>query len=78
MVDSAFATDDVVRAWISAWQRELDSVRRLAPNTLEAYGRDVDQFLTFLCAHTGGPVTLATLRELRGADIRAFMAAAAQ
>jgi integrase/recombinase XerC len=74
MVDSAFATDDVVRAWISAWQRELDSVRRLAPNTLEAYSRDVDQFLTFLCAHTGGPVTLATLRELRGADIRAFMA----
>jgi integrase/recombinase XerC len=74
MVDSAFATDDIVRAWISAWQRELDSVRRLAPNTLEAYSRDVDQFLTFLCAHTGGPVTLATLRELRGADIRAFMA----
>ncbi|HUH76734.1 MAG TPA: site-specific integrase, partial [Devosia sp.] len=74
MVDSAFATDDVVRAWISAWQRELDSVRRLAPNTLEAYSRDVDQFLTFLCGHSGGPVTLATLRELRGADIRAFMA----
>ena len=24
--------------------------------------------------HTGGPVTLATLKELRGADIRAFMA----
>lgn len=74
MVDSAFATDDTVRAWISAWQRELDSVRRLAPNTLEAYGRDVDQFLTFLCGHGGGPVTLETLRELRGADIRAFMA----
>src|SRR5690606_7242655 len=27
-----------------------------------------------LCGHNGGPVTLATLKELRGADIRAFMA----
>jgi integrase/recombinase XerC len=49
-------------------------VRRLAANTLEAYARDVDQFLSFLAGHAGGPVTLATLRELRGADIRAFMA----
>jgi integrase/recombinase XerC len=74
MVDSAFATDDAVRAQLAAWQRELGSVRRLAPNTLEAYGRDVDQFLSFLAGHAGGTVTLATLRELRGADIRAFMA----
>lgn len=74
MVDSAFATDDAVRAQIAAWQRELGSVRRLAANTLEAYARDVDQFLSFLAGHAGGPVTLATLRELRGADIRAFMA----
>ena len=74
MVDSAFASDEFVRAQLAAWQRELGSVRRLAPNTLEAYGRDVDQFLSFLAGHAGGPVTLATLKELRGADIRAFMA----
>ncbi len=74
MVDSAFATDEFVREQLAAWQRELGSVRRLAANTLEAYGRDVDQFLSFLAGHAGGPVTLATLKELRGADIRAFMA----
>jgi integrase/recombinase XerC len=74
MVDSAFATDEFVRAQLTAWQRELGSVRRLATNTLEAYGRDVDQFLGFLAGHAGGPVTLQTLKELRGADIRAFMA----
>ncbi|WP_332698425.1 tyrosine recombinase XerC [Devosia sp.] len=74
MVDSAFATDDAVRAQLAAWQRELGSVRRLAANTLEAYSRDVDQFLSFLAGHAGGPVTLTTLGELRGADIRAFMA----
>lgn len=74
MVDSAFATDDFMRAQLMAWQRDLGSVRRLADKTLEAYGRDVDQFLTFLAGHTGGPVTLETIRALRGADIRAFMA----
>ena len=74
MVDSAFATDEFIRAQITAWQRELGSVRRLADNTLEAYSRDVDQFFQFLAGHTGGPVSLATLRDLRGGDIRAFMA----
>ncbi|MBU1307755.1 MAG: tyrosine recombinase XerC [Alphaproteobacteria bacterium] len=74
MVDSAFATDAVIRSHIDAWQRELGSVRRLAANTLEAYGRDLDQFLTFLAGHTGGPVTLVTLKQMRATDIRAFMA----
>ena len=74
MVDSAFATDEFISAQITAWQRELGSVRRLADNTLEAYSRDVDQFFQFLAGHTGGPVSLATLRDLRGGDIRAFMA----
>ena len=74
MVDSAFATDEFIRSQIGAWQRELLSVRRLANKTLEAYSRDLDQFLQFLAGHTGGPVSLGTLRELRGGDIRAFMA----
>lgn len=74
MVDSAFATDDSVRAQIMLWQRDLGALRRLAPNTLQAYSRDLDQFLTFLCGHNGGPVTLASLRDLRATDLRAFMA----
>ncbi|WP_323014237.1 tyrosine recombinase XerC [Devosia sp.] len=74
MVDSAFATDDGLRTQLAAWQRELGAVRRLAPRTLEAYGRDLDQFLGFLAGHTGGPVSLKTLEDLRPADIRAFMA----
>ncbi len=74
MVDSAFATDDDIRARIQAWQRELGSVRRLAANTLEAYSRDLDQFFQFLAGHSGGPVSLKTLKDLRGSDLRAFMA----
>ena len=74
MVDYAFATDEFVRLQIGAWQRELGSVRRLADNTLEAYSRDLDQFCQFLAGHTGGPVSVSTLKDLRGGDIRAFMA----
>ncbi len=74
MTDSAFATDDFIRERISAWLRDLGSVRRLAPKTLEAYGRDLAQFMTFLAGHMGGPVSIDSLKQLRGADIRAFMA----
>jgi len=74
MTDSAFATDAFVQAQIAAWMRELGSVKRLAPKTLEAYGRDVGQFMSFLAGHMGGAITLQSLKELRAADIRAFMA----
>jgi integrase/recombinase XerC len=74
MTDSAFATDSAIRSHLAGWRRDLGAVRRLAPKTLEAYGRDVDQFMAFLAGHTGGPVTLATLSDLRAADIRSFLA----
>lgn len=74
MVDTAFATDEFIRERIAAWLRDLGSVRRLAPKTLEAYGRDIGQFMGFLAGHMGGPVSLQALRDMRGADIRAFMA----
>lgn len=74
MTDTAFAADDEIQRLVAGWQRDLGSVRRLADKTLEAYGRDLAQFLGFLSAHTGGAVSVATLRDLRAADIRAFMA----
>jgi integrase/recombinase XerC len=74
MTSTAFLADDNVRAQIALWQRDLGSVRRLAPRTLEAYGRDLGQFVEFLAGHTGGAVSFATLGEMRPADLRAFMA----
>jgi len=71
----ALLTDAALAAQIGNWQRELGAVRRLAPLTLEAYQRDLGQFLGFLATHTGGEVGLATLKDLRAADIRAFLAA---
>ncbi len=75
MPSTAFLVDETIEKAIAGWLRDLGSVRRLAPKTLEAYGRDLSQFMVFLAGHAGGPVNLATLREMRGADVRAFMAA---
>jgi integrase/recombinase XerC len=47
----------------------------MSGKTLEAYGRDVSQFLGFLAEHMGGPPSLRQLAKLTPADVRAFMAA---
>ncbi|MBN9307172.1 MAG: recombinase XerC [Devosia sp. 67-54] len=74
MTSTGFLADDIVNGHLAGWLRDLGAVRRLSANTLEAYQRDLGQFVTFLAGHTGGAVSLATLRELRAADVRAFMA----
>src|SRR3954471_9534216 len=74
MTGTAFLVDAEIERLIATWNRDLGAVRRLAPNTLEAYGRDLAQYFAFLAPHTGGAVSLQTLREMRGADMRAFMA----
>src|SRR5690606_3949129 len=74
MTNTAFMVDEDVAALVAGWQRDLGAVRRLAANTLEAYSGDLGQFLNFLGQHTGGAVSLATLNELRAADVRSFMA----
>src|SRR5262245_12581320 len=61
-------------AEVERWLAHLRSERRLAPNTLEAYERDVRQCLVFLSGHWGGRVTLKQFAKLATADARAFMA----
>jgi integrase/recombinase XerC len=64
-----------VAAEVSRWLDYLGAERRMSPKTLEAYGRDVGQFLGFLAGHMGGPPSLRQLAKLTPADVRAFMAA---
>ncbi len=47
----------------------------MSPKTLEAYRRDVLQFLAFLAGHLGGAPSLEGAAALTPADVRAFLAA---
>jgi len=68
------ATADLAAA-VARWRIHIAGERRLAAKSVEAYSRDVDQFLTFLTVHLGGPPKLADLTTLAITDIRAFLAA---
>jgi integrase/recombinase XerC len=70
-IDSA---DDSVALQMTRWLTHLKTERRLSPKTLEAYARDIRQFLDFLCEHWGTRVTLARFSRLEASDVRAFMA----
>jgi integrase/recombinase XerC len=67
------AAPDTARE-IVQWLAYLGAERRMSPETVEAYGRDVRQFLAFLNDHFGGRVSLAMLSGLATRDVRAFMA----
>ena len=64
-----------VAAEVESWLRYLADERRMSPKTIEAYGRDVRQFLAFLAAHLGGAPSLTDIAALAPADVRAFLAA---
>ena len=55
------------------WLQHLAAERRLSPKTLEAYGRDLSQFVDFLGEGPGQPPALADIAALKPADLRAFL-----
>ena len=59
---------------LSAWLGHLAHERRLAANTLEAYGRIGRLYLAFLQRHRGEPQRLADLGTVSAAEVRAHLA----
>ncbi len=62
-------------ALLAEFLNHLRNERRLAANTVEAYGSDLAIFLAFLRTHLGREPEARALGALRAADIRAFLAA---
>jgi integrase/recombinase XerC len=54
--------------------RHLDAERGLAAKTLEAYERDLRQFMLFLSSYQGESVSIPMLDELNVRDFRSFLA----
>jgi integrase/recombinase XerC len=64
-----------LQAAIGQWLSWLTHERRVADLTVDAYARDVGQFVSFLSRHYGELPRLATLSALSRGDFRAWMAA---
>lgn len=58
---------------INAWLQQLKQ-RDLSSHTLEAYQRDVSQFIDFLAGHYELEVTPASFNALKAMDVRSFLA----
>lgn len=56
------------------WLKALAGERRLSALTVDAYERDTRQFFQFLTGHCGGAPGISDIKDLRPADLRAFLA----
>jgi integrase/recombinase XerC len=73
--DGVLPLGEDLRATVAAWLAHLQHERGCTPNTLQAYDRDLRQFLLWLEADIGHPPCLADLARLDAKRFRAFMAA---
>jgi len=68
------AADADLRRLVDDWRSHLAGERRMAQLTLEAYARDLRQFLDFVGEQRNGSVRLDDLAALAQAEARAFLA----
>lgn len=65
---------DAARDALADWLSGMKSLRGASEATLDAYRRDLTDFLSFMTEHLGGPQGLSGLGAIRTSDMRAWMA----
>ena len=75
---TGFPVNPTIAAEMARWISYLGAERRMSPKTLDAYRRDVSQFLAFLADHLGGAPTLKALAKLTPADLHLMLADAGE
>ena len=71
---NGISAEPAVRRAAEDWYAWLAHERRLSPNTLDGYSRDLSGFMTFLSGHLGFPPGLRDLEALRSIDFRGYLA----
>jgi len=56
------------------WLSWASDQKRMSPKTIDAYERDVRQFLLYLTGHVGEPASIEHVADLKPLDMRGFMA----
>jgi len=69
------ALSPAVRDLLESWLGQLGSLANRADTTLDAYGRDLTDFLNFQAQHAGEILSPAMLRDVSLGEMRAWMAA---
>ncbi|NKX44226.1 tyrosine recombinase XerC [Roseicyclus persicicus] len=71
----SLALSPALRDLMQGWLTTLASLRAASDATVDAYGRDLADFLDFQARHAGETLGPAALRGLTASDMRAWMAA---
>ncbi|MBT25817.1 MAG: recombinase XerC, partial [Rhodobacteraceae bacterium] len=65
---------EAARDALQTWLEGMRALNGSSDNTLEAYRRDVTDFLAFITEHKGAPQGLKALENVTVSDMRAWMA----
>ena len=74
MADVSMLAAPDLQSRVAEWQAWLAHERRLSPHTLDAYSRDLADFLAFEAEHRGQALSLRRLDALSAGDLRAWLA----
>src|SRR6056297_1245048 len=71
----SLALSPAARDLMQTWLGHLASLRDAADATVDAYGRDLADFLGFQAEYQGDTLGTSALRSIEARDMRAWMAA---